>query len=345
MTHARKRRARPGIGVASLPMREVVFTPSDVEEMAVFMGAPLEFMPGLAAVCKLAYFAQLPRNWSEIRAHSWRTPPPPELAIGTEGMLYMHAASGRLRDRHPHDAFYRVLVKCVLRTCTPDDVPFRKSIMRFNVTDDMTGLRKTYFYNFEQHEVVGTPANEEIELLADDEQTAMAIAAFKPTVERFAVTVITEAWTNLRTRLQFKKLYRISQITRAIHARKIQRAWRRRKRRHGLIAWDNKRTLKIQWKVWWKQLANSPNFAFRLRVVRARRRVAEAEGGGHGVAMGRIELSGPERAGLDNLARTMAVLEGRLTQRYLWELEKQEKADAIRVRERNKINRTTACPR
>jgi hypothetical protein len=151
----RKRRPRPGCGVASMPMRDVVFTPSDAEDMAIYLGAPLEFMPGLAAICKVAYFQQLPKNWSEIRAYSWRTPPPPELAVGVDGMLYLQAASGRLHDMHPVDAFYRVLVKCVLKNCTPTDCPFRKPILRFNVTDDMSGLRKTYYYHFEQHEVVG----------------------------------------------------------------------------------------------------------------------------------------------------------------------------------------------
>jgi hypothetical protein len=276
----RRRRPRPGCGVASLPMREVVVTPSDIEEMAVYLGAPLDFMPGLGAVCSVAYFAQLPRNWSEIRATAWHTAPPPELAIGPAGMLYLQQAAGRLHDTHPSDAFYRVLVKCVLQSCTPDDCPFRKTIGRFHVTDERTGLRKTYYYNFEQHEVVGQPTGDEAaELLAEDEVTKMAVAAYRPTVERYAVGVISAAWAQLRTRLAFRRTYRMSTLTKSIRARKIQRAWRRRRRRRLLRGWDNARTLRIMWKVWWKALVSSPNFAFRLRVVRARRRVAEADGG------------------------------------------------------------------
>ena len=79
--------------------------------MALFLGAPLEYMPGLAQVCMVAFWQQLPKNWSEIRAYSWQTPPGPHLAIGPNEMLYLHATAGRLHDRHPHDAFYRTLVK------------------------------------------------------------------------------------------------------------------------------------------------------------------------------------------------------------------------------------------
>ena len=46
---------------------------------------------------------------------------------------------------------------------------------------------------------------------------------------------------------------------------------------------------------------------------------------------GKIELSGMERSHIDTLTAKMAVLEGRLTARYLWELEKQEKIDAARA--------------
>ena len=106
-----KRRSRPGCGVASLPMKEVIVTPSDMEEMALFLGAPLEFMPGLAQVCMVAFWQQLPKAWSERRADSWHTPPGPHLAVGPNEMLYFHGPSGRFHDRHPHDAFFRTLVK------------------------------------------------------------------------------------------------------------------------------------------------------------------------------------------------------------------------------------------
>jgi hypothetical protein len=106
-----KRRSRPGCGVASLPMREVIVTPSDMEEMALFLGAPLEFMPGLAQVCMVAFWQQLPKGWSERRADSWHTRPGPHLAVGPNEMLYFHGPSGRFHDRHPHDAFFRTLVK------------------------------------------------------------------------------------------------------------------------------------------------------------------------------------------------------------------------------------------
>eukprot|EP01045_Picozoa_sp_COSAG04_P010318 COSAG04_NODE_628_length_11766_cov_17.672152_7_plen_405_part_00 len=326
-----RRRPRPGCGVAALPMKEVIVTPSDIEEMALYLGAPLEFMPGLAQVCMVAFWQQLPKNWSEVRAHSHHTPPPPHLAIGANEMLYLHATSGRLHDTHPHDAFFRMLVKCVLRSSTPDDGPFSQPILRFHVTDDRSGLRKTYYYNFEQHEVVGEPLEEERALLAEHEETERQIAAYTLTVEKFAVGVIEAAWRELRVRLQFRKAQRLQAILQNIHARTIQRSWRRRRKRRLLRDWDNTRTLRIMWKVWWKRLVNSPNFAFRLRVVRARRRVAEAEGGDHSVRLGKIELSGQERAHIDTLTARMAVLEGRLTARYLWELEKQETIDAARA--------------
>jgi hypothetical protein len=203
--------------------------------------------------------------------------------------------------------------------------------MRFHVTDDRSGLRKTYYYNFDQNEVVGQPTDEDLPLLAEEEQTKRQIAAYRETVERFAVGVIESVWSESRTRMKFAQGLRLQVILRNIHARAIQRAWRRRRKRRLLRDWDNKRTCKIMWKIWWKQLVNSPNFAFRLRVVRARRRVAEAEGGEHSVRLGKIELSGVERAHIDTLTAKMAVLEGRLTARYLWELEKQEKIDAQRA--------------
>jgi hypothetical protein len=53
-------------------------------------------------------------------------------------------------------------------------------------------------------------------------------------------------------------------------------------------------------------------------VVRARRRVAEAEGGEHGVRLGRIELKLAEREGLALMKDRLGTLEGRLSQRYLW---------------------------
>ena len=288
-----KRRSRPGCGVASLPMKDVIVTPSDMEEMALFLGAPLEYMPGLAQVCFVAFWQQLPKNWSEIRAYSWHTPPGPHLAIGPNEMLYLHATSGRLHDRHPHDAFYRTLVKCVLQNCTPsdEDLPFKQPIMRFHVTDDRTGLRKTYYYNFDQNEVVGQPTEEDLPLLAEKEEVQRQIAKYTEIVERFAVGIIEAAWRELRTRLKFQKGLRLQHILRNTHARMIQRARRRRRKRRLLREWDNKRTCKIMWKVWWKQLVNSPNFAFRLRVVRARRHVAEAEGGDHGVRLGAISYS------------------------------------------------------
>ena len=226
-----------------------------------------------------------------------------------------------------------LLIRCVLKNCTPadEDLPFQQPIMRFHVTDDRSGLRKTYYYNFDQNEVVGQPTEEDLPLLAEKEEVERQIAAYRPTVERFAVGIIEAAWRELRTRLQFQKGLRLQHILRNIHARMIQRAWRRRRKRRLLREWDNKRTCKIMWKIWWKQLVNSPNFAFRLRVVRARRHVAEAEGGDHGVRLGKIELSGQERSHIDTLTAKMAVLEGRLTARYLWELEKQEKIDAARA--------------
>lgn len=225
----------------------------------------------------------------------------------------------------------RAASRCVLRNCTPDDSPFQQPIMRFHVTDDRSGLRKTYYYNFDQNEVVGQPTDEDLPLLAEEEQTKRQIAAYRETVERFAVGVIESVWSESRTRMKFAQGLRLQVILRNIHARAIQRAWRRRRKRRLLRDWDNKRTCKIMWKIWWKQLVNSPNFAFRLRVVRARRRVAEAEGGEHSVRLGKIELSGVERAHIDTLTAKMAVLEGRLTARYLWELEKQEKIDAQRA--------------
>lgn len=163
------------------------------------------------------------------------------------------------------------------------------------------------------------------------EETERRIATYRRTVEQFAVGLIEAAWIKLRTRVRIEKTLRQEMIKRNIFARMIQRAWRRRRKRRLLRAWDNKRTCKIMWQIWWKQLVNSPNFAFRLRVVRARRRVAEAEGGEHSVRLGKIELSGKERAHIDTLTSKMAVLEGRLTERYLWELEKQEKIDAARA--------------
>jgi hypothetical protein len=38
--------------------------------------------------------------------------------------------------------------------------------MRFHVTDDRSGLRKTYYYDFEQNEVVGQPTDEDLPRLA-----------------------------------------------------------------------------------------------------------------------------------------------------------------------------------
>ena len=38
--------------------------------------------------------------------------------------------------------------------------------MRFHVTDDRSGLRKTYYYDFEQSEVVGQPTDEDESRLA-----------------------------------------------------------------------------------------------------------------------------------------------------------------------------------
>ena len=163
------------------------------------------------------------------------------------------------------------------------------------------------------------------------EETERRIAGYRRTVEQFAVELIEAAWIKLRTRVRIEKTLRQEMIKRSIFARMIQRAWRRRRKRRLLREWDNKRTCKMMWQIWWKQLVNSPNFAFRLRVVRARRRVAEAEGGEHSVRLGKIELSGKERAHIDTLTARMAVLEGRLTERYLWELEKQEKIDAARA--------------
>merc|ERR550537_72474 len=112
-------------------------------------------------------------------------------------MLYFHEASGRFHDRHPRDAFYRTLVKCVLRKCTPDDSPFQQPIMRFHVTDDRSGLRKTYYYDFSEMEVVGEPTDDDRSQLAEMEETERKVAAYRRTVEQFAVSLIEQAWIKL----------------------------------------------------------------------------------------------------------------------------------------------------
>ena len=87
-----------------------------------YLRAPLERLPGLAVVCRVAFFEkarrghttatlflcsganqalsarQLPPNWREIRADSWHQQPPPDLPIGEDRMVYLHAASGRLHS-------------------------------------------------------------------------------------------------------------------------------------------------------------------------------------------------------------------------------------------------------
>ena len=44
--------------------------------------------------------------------------------------------------------------------------------MRFHVTDDRSGLRKTYYYDFSEMEVVGEPT--------DDDRSQLAVRARAP---------------------------------------------------------------------------------------------------------------------------------------------------------------------
>lgn len=103
--------ARPGIGVASQPLTEVSVVPSDIDQMGRYLRAPLDQLPGLAAVCQVAFFEKLPLGWKEIRADSWHQPPPADLPIGEDRMVYLHGASGCMHSSHPHDPFYRTLVR------------------------------------------------------------------------------------------------------------------------------------------------------------------------------------------------------------------------------------------
>ena len=68
---------------------------------------------------------------------------------------------------------------------------------------------------------------------SDDFVTA-AISRITPTVQRFAVKMIWRAWKQLRTRLQFDRIRRIAKVKHSIFARKVQRAWRRRRCAHCL---------------------------------------------------------------------------------------------------------------
>ena len=46
--------------------------------------------------------SQLPPNWKEMRADAWHQPPPKDLPIGEDRMVYLHAASGCLHCERNH---------------------------------------------------------------------------------------------------------------------------------------------------------------------------------------------------------------------------------------------------
>ena len=298
-------------------------------------GLTLDVYSGLASIARVAFFEKLPRGWAEVRD------PRPESEGGRGGLMYQHIRTGRVGIQHPHDGFYRRLLRVELNRL-PEECPFVTDVMKFT-TGSTPADRRDYYYSFRDRSVESVPPEDKSRLFSEEGAKAL-IARDGEIVRRNAVMAIMRTYRLHRLRLKIRRAWRVEQIMNGIYARKLQRAWRRKLRRILLKRWDRHRMMKKGFKLWHKKSQSSDNYFFRIRVARARRRVREADDRTHAVVMvgdredliganSRAVLTEQEQKCLERSASLLNQLDDRLSARGLNEAE-WEGNDAVRAQQR-----------